>query len=353
MQDKSEQRCGNPQLAPDAVLLGDDLEAPDAVQANIGLSYRLGMSGLVLEADATWVEGRGELVYRDTNWAGNACVDDPMVSCRPIPGFTKIDRYTSEGHSRSKALTVGVSGALHGGHLMNAAVIVSDKKSIMDDALTLHKLSDCADVEAEWGRSNTDERYRVVLSGVFLLPWELTLAPIYEYGNGRPWTRLLGYDYNGDGSVTDRPPDSERNDRDGPRFQQLSLRLTKAVPLGGKGRLDLIVEAFNVFNTTNYDVNSVDNAMNLSRWEENPRFGAYTATLSPAGDPARCAVRFLRRQSEPFAKRVVPRMGWDRDVRVDAVGGDQRILPLCSLLETIEGLLDLAPNKVQPSQDGR
>jgi len=270
-------------LPPDIVLLGNSPEAPESTQASLGVSHRLGDTGLVLEADVVWVEGRKELVYYDANWKGNddPCIEDPSVSCRPNPDYSKIDRYDNLGHSRSMAFTVGVTGTLRGGHLVNASLITADKKSIMDDAVTMHKPSDSADIEAEWGRGNTDERYRLVFSGVFLLPWELTLAPIYEYGSGRPWTRLLGYDANGDGVVADRPPGSERNDRDGPRFHQLSLRLTKAVSLGGRGRLDLIVEAFNAFNTTNYDVTSVDNAMYLMPGVENPRFGSYTATLSP------------------------------------------------------------------------
>jgi hypothetical protein len=144
----------------------------------------------------------------------------------------------------------------------------------------MNKPSDSADLEAEWGRGNTDERYRLVLSGVFLLPWDLTLAPIYEYGSGRPWNVLYGFDANGDQSLFDRPPEYDRNDQDGPRFSQLSLRLTKGVNLGARGRLDLIFEVFNVFNTTNYDVNSVDNAL-FVEGAPNERFGEYTATLPP------------------------------------------------------------------------
>jgi hypothetical protein len=266
-------------LPPNSVLLGDGLEAPESTQAGVGLSYRLGDTGLVLEADATWVEGRNELVYYDSNWSGNdpACEFYPFL-CRPNWDFTQIDRYDSVGHSRSRALTLGVSGILRGGHLVNVYFIVADKKSIMDDAGTMYKPSDSADIDAEWGRSNVDERYRLVLSGVFLLPWDLTLAPIYEYGSGRPWNVLVGGDANGDGSLFDRPPGYDRNDQDGPRFSQLSLRLTKGVNLGARGRLDLIFEVFNVFNTTNYDVTSIDNAL---LGGTNPRFGEYTATLPP------------------------------------------------------------------------
>ena len=258
-------------LPPDAILLADDLEAPESIQASFGVSHRLGRTGLVLEADAVHVEGDNELVFRDTNWGGN---DNPV---RPNPDFNKIDRYTSEGHSQYAALVVGVSGMLGGGHLLTSSLTLSTKKNLWDDAIGTVTPSDPADIEAEWGRSNTDERIRLVLSGIFHLPWGLTLAPVYEFGSGRPWTVFQGYDVNGDGQPWDRPVGYDRNDQDGPSFSQLSLRLTKAISFSGGRQVELIIEAFNVLNTTNYDVNSVDNANPVG----NPRFGTCTATLAP------------------------------------------------------------------------
>jgi hypothetical protein len=71
-------------------------------------------------------------------------------------------------------------------------------------------------------------------------------------------------------------------------FHQLSLRLTKGFRLFGDQRLDVIAEAFNVTNATNYDVNSVDGAEFLSGPTlanpalpavRNPNFGRFRATL--------------------------------------------------------------------------
>jgi len=112
-----------------------------------------------------------------------------------------------------------------------------------------------------------------VLSGVFHAPWEITVAPIYEYGSGQPWTHRLGYDLNGDGKNSDRCSAGldtsffskvcpggvtyDRNAEDGPTFRQFSLRLTKGLPAGAFGRVEVIAEAFNLFNNKNWDVNSV------------------------------------------------------------------------------------------------
>jgi len=277
-------------LAPDIWLLDDEAPTQESTQGGLGLSYRLGSTGLRLEVDAVYVDGRNEIAVQDTNWRGNddPCQDDPApgLACRIDSDYSRIERYTNGGRSRYRAVTVGVNGTLSGGHLLTAALTVADKRNIADDPVDiLAEPSDPADLEAEWGRSKTDERYRLVVTGIFHLPWRLTLAPIYEYGSGQPWNRLLGYDANFDSYLTDRPAGADRNDQDGPSFSQLSLRLAKAIALG-PGELDLVLEVFNVFNTTNYSVGSVLNTEQIwdsteLRYVDNPDFGTYTATLPP------------------------------------------------------------------------
>ena len=277
-------------LAPDIILLGDEAPSPESIQAGLGLSQRLGNTGLRLEFDAVLIEGDNEIALGDSNWRGNddPCQDQPFPgsACRIDPAYNQIERYTSEGRSRYVAGTVAVNGTLAGGHLLSASLTVADRKSIADEIADINaQPSDPADIEAEWGRANTDERYRLVISGVFRLPWRLTVAPIYEYGSGQPWNRILGPDANGDGYFTDRGEGVARNVQDGPSFSQLSLRLTKGISLG-RGELELMLEVFNLFNTTNYDVGSVVNNELIVDPQTfqvvpNPEFGAYTATLPP------------------------------------------------------------------------
>ena len=285
---------GDPQntglaLAPDIILLGDDAPSPESIQAGLGLSQRLGNTGLRLELDAVYVEGDNEIALGDSNWRGNddPCQDDPTTAaftCRIDPAYNQIERYTSDGRSRYVAATVAVNGTLAGGHLLCASLTVADRKSIADEFADINaQPSDPADIAAEWGRSNTDERLRLVISGIFRLPWRFTVAPIYEYGSGQPWNRVLGFDNNWDGYYTDRGEGVARNDQDGPSFSQLSLRLAKVFALG-RGELELILEVFNLLNTTNYDVGSVVNNESSGSGSgdvPNPEFGTYTATLPP------------------------------------------------------------------------
>ncbi len=272
-------------LNPDITLLAPDLETPESVQGSLGWTHRFGASRFFLDTEGVWAEGDNEIVIRDVNFRGNS---NPT---RPNPAFNQINMYTNDGRSEYKALILRLNGTLRRSDLVTASVTFADKKNISDDfspEFPFGYPNDPANIDAELGRARADESYRVVMTGIFHLPWRLTLAPIYEYGSGQPWNHRLGYDFNGDGKNSDRPAGVERNDEDGPSFRQLSLRLTKSFNLFGDQRLDVIAEAFNVTDATNYDVSSVDGAELLSGPTlanpalpavRNPNFGRFRATL--------------------------------------------------------------------------
>ncbi len=266
-------------------LLAADYKNPYADQATLGWTTRLGGSGLFFDAEAIYTKGHDEVFTRDVNWSGNAS------HIRPNTSYSNIVNYTNDGHSEYKAAVFSVNGTIKGGHMLAASLTVADKKNLSDDfspAYTAGYPNDPANPDGEWGRSQSNERYHVVVSGIFRLPWDLTVAPIFEYGSGQPWTKRLGYDYNGDGYISDRAPGVGRNAENGPVYRNVSLRLTKAIGLASAGRLEVIAEAFNVFNTVNYDVSSINSGQYLSgptitnpnaAKVSNPLFGKYSATL--------------------------------------------------------------------------
>jgi hypothetical protein len=54
----------------------------------------------------------------------------------------------------------------------------------------------------EFGPTRLDERHRVVMSGVFELPWGLSLSPIMQFASSRPFSANTGLDIDGDGLAT-------------------------------------------------------------------------------------------------------------------------------------------------------
>ena len=272
-------------------LLDKSYVNPQATQATLGWTTKLGGTGLYFDLEGVYVKGKNEIIVRDKNFAGNAVVAAGGAA-RPNTAYDQINTYTNEGHSEYKAAIASINGTIKGGHIIAASFTWADKKNINDDfspALVDYP-SDPSNIEAEFGRGRGDERFRAVISAVFRLPAAFTVAPILEYGSGQPWNRRLGYDRNGDGKNSDRADGVARFSSDGPTFKQVSLRLTRRFRLGKKGGLDAIAEGFNLFNTVNYDVNSVQSGQYLSgptltnktaAFVPNPRFGQYLATLPP------------------------------------------------------------------------
>ncbi len=273
-------------LPRDAGGLDQTFVNPWTTQVTAGYTVRLGGTGLFADFEGVYVKGEDEVIIRDHNWRGNA------TGGRPNAQFNQINLYSNEGRSEYKAFVASLNGSLRGGHIITTSFTVAEKKNINDDfspALTDYP-NDPANINAEWGRSRADERYRFVASAVLRLPANLTVAPIVEYGSGQPWNRRRGYDYNGDGKTSDRLPGVPRFSEDGPSFFALNVRATYRVPLGARMGIDLIAEAFNLTNRVNYDPNAIINGEYLSgptlalpnaAAVPNPRFRQYTATLPP------------------------------------------------------------------------
>src|SRR5439155_3245504 len=113
-----------------------------------------------------------------------------------------------------------------------------------------------------------DQRHKVVAYGTLQSPrgadgWrrvfgDFVFTPIYRYNSSRPFNVLTGTELNGDRhSTTDRPYFAGRDIGKGPSFWTFDMRLNRRFRVREAGNLDLMFEAFNLFNHLNYQ--SVNN----------------------------------------------------------------------------------------------
>ena len=102
------------------------------------------------------------------------------------------------------------------------------------------------------GNGGADNGFRRLVSG-----WLFT--PIYRYNSSRPFNLLAGTELNNDRhNTTDRPFFAGRNTGIGPSFWTFDTRLSRRFGLGESRSLELMAEAFNLFNHLNYSsVNNV------------------------------------------------------------------------------------------------
>lgn len=153
-------------------------------------------------------------------------------------------------------------------------------------------------LHAERALSSNDQRHRFVFSGTFDLPFadeeegkrssgaiakllgNIEAAPILIIGSGRPINPLTGFDANRSGAfpMSSRPLGFGRNLLVTPSQVQFDLRVLKFFRMGEHGKLDFVVESFNLLNHTNVV------ALNQFYGPENPPIPVF-ATPNKAGIP--------------------------------------------------------------------
>ncbi|MDP9338144.1 MAG: TonB-dependent receptor, partial [Acidobacteriota bacterium] len=224
----------------------------------------------------------------------------------PVP-FNSVDAQQSSGSSIYHALTINLTKRFSHGFELLSSYTWSHS---IDDSTDLQSTLEPQDSRfpfLERSNSDNDQRHRWVTSAVFQTAdahggdsaWRhfaggFTLAPIIELSSGRPFNIITGTDTRldlgasqarpsvGAGttspfipgatfSVADQCLTNEfttfsvpgitppagcngvlgRNRYTSPGFFQWDMRVSKRIPMGERFRLELIADAFNLFNRTN------------------------------------------------------------------------------------------------------
>jgi len=125
---------------------------------------------------------------------------------------------------------------------------------------------------AERALSRQDQRHRLVFNALWELPigdeeagkqpkndlltrifGHIEVAPIFTLESGRPLNPLTGIDTNGNDAfpLSSRPLGFGRNSFKTPTLANMDFRVLKYFPFGETAKLDIVAEAFNLFNRAN------------------------------------------------------------------------------------------------------
>jgi hypothetical protein len=255
-----------------------DYRNPQTQQASLGVQRELS-PGLTFSANGIFVRGSHLTDGYDKNLLSSAPFDKSIGTQNYAPDSSHPFGYFVNPLIYQDNVFESESNSFYGGLLLEASRRMS-RGFLLDANYTWsHATDETTDYNTDFQPNNElcrrcdrassafDERHKVVAYAVLQSPakgaapfrnW--VFSPIFQYHSGQPFNLLVGgSDINNDRhNTTDRPPYAGRNTGLGPAFQTFDLRLQRGFGLTEKARLDLMLEAFNLFNKLNYEsVNNV------------------------------------------------------------------------------------------------
>jgi hypothetical protein len=219
---------------------------------------------------------RGAHLIASINQNVPACTAsaDPINLCRPNPGYQNNSQYSSAADSQYDALNVSLiqRPARRGG--FRISYTLSKALNDVGEFFFSSPLNNF-NLHQDWGRSDDDQRHRVVFDGYIESPttpaqtkWEhlshgFQLGGILQYYSALPFNVVSGVNtiqQTGGrpcfGLAANDPACNlgsmiGRNIGTGFDFFTLNLRLTRTFPVGERLRINAIAESFNALNHRN------------------------------------------------------------------------------------------------------
>jgi hypothetical protein len=292
---------------------GPGFRAPRSTQLSAGVTHGFGRD-LHLTLDLIAVRGDDQIGIVDYNPLLPAL--GPGRRPNDVAGLAgtsaSVNQFTNYGESSYHGLAVSLRKRV--GRAFEGAVsyTLSDAEDMGSDMFGQSNVAedpglgrDPSDVEglprgfapaAFRGPSLLDQRHRLVMSALAMLPWRLGLSAIVTAGSGRPFTALSGMDSNGDGVAANdraRRDPADPASRVGRNHERLAgtatvdARLSRLFGLSRGTSLEVIVEGFNLFDRVNYT--EVNNVFGPGAFPDHPQtdaagrvtYGRYVKAAAP------------------------------------------------------------------------
>ena len=180
-------------------------------------------------------------------------------SVRPLPQFNQINAIQSSARATYNGLIVTAQKRYSKYVHFQASYTYAHQRDNSGDSFNRVQglvAQDSFNLRQDRGYSVQDIRHRGVLSGVFELPWRITLSQTITYQSGVPFNGILRNDANNDGVFNDRPfkngVSAPWNGYRQPRYFNWNLRLLKSIPIHESQKVETSIEFFNLTNASNF-----------------------------------------------------------------------------------------------------
>ena len=257
-------------------VIPDDFAQPYAINTTAGVGWRINRQS-ALDVDYVHSWGNHQIGSTDRNLPQTGSISD--TNPRPVARFSQVVMLENFSKSWYDALETQLRTQI--GPTKSLQVSYTLSRSYLDGVDFFLTSRGTQRTPHERGYNPTDQRHNLTMAGAVTLPWRVELAAILKLVSGSPVKVQAGRDLDGDTTITGDLPAGipitvgrERVDESLAAinafratlalapidrslllldpYRTLDLRVTKTITLGGRHRIELLAEAFNVTNHVNF-----------------------------------------------------------------------------------------------------
>jgi hypothetical protein len=269
---------GTKVTAPTVYSVDPDFENPYTDRVTLGAEREI-LPRISLGVDLVYAEGHQLQRLTDINRVRCTSTSDPgcsagvtasnglprYSSARPLSAYGAVITDLSDAESEYKAVTATLQRRYADNYSLYGAVTWSRDRDNDSNERNFSGIQaeDFNNLDLNWGPSNRDQEWKVVLNGVWDTPlWGIGLSGTFLYYTGSPFTPTAGSDLNNDAvSGTDRPTVNGhhlgRNSERFPDIWSTALRLSKKFDVGPAG-ISVFAECFNCTDQTNESISGTN-----------------------------------------------------------------------------------------------
>jgi hypothetical protein len=267
-----------------------EMVAPEEYSTQLGRTWQTSIGvqrqvtgTIAVEADYVYSKGRNEKDVLDNmnltyNPATGANYPFSDISRRAYPDFGAISMVIRGGRSSYHALQTAVTKRLSKRWQGSATYTLSGLWDAFPPAFSGTApvpFATSPDLGGEWSLSSADLRHRAVFNGIWQVGGGFQVSGIYYLGVGERASTIYGSDLRGLSGVGGpeamvrlrlRPDGSivPRNSFTQPTRSRADFRIQQRLTLGPIA-VDGIAEVFNVFNSSNFTINTTESNRDFGR----------------------------------------------------------------------------------------
>jgi hypothetical protein len=277
---------------PNLTTMDRRMQNARATQAGLEVEQQLGAS---TTASLGYSYLRGADLIAAVNQNVPSCVAAGTNNgCRPNPEYANNSQYSSAARSSYHGLQLSLVQRAAGWGYYRVSYALSWAKNNVGEFFFSSPI-DPNDLEKDWGRSDDDQRHRLVVHAAVHTPrgpagtlWERLSHGFELSGTFRHYSHLPLNITSGvttlQGTAGRPIVDGEfisRNAGTGPDFLTLDLRLSRTFGVGPRARLLALGEVFNLTNRTNVVAVNGNFGSGAYPTDPSPTFGQVTAVGEP------------------------------------------------------------------------